>query len=201
LTLGKQKIDSCTGCFKKTIFNKYFSEVAMLKKLLTLTAIVFLFSCSIKTKSNNLKTEKENKVTETEDKSSYQTIDNEQDAVSLNQEVKVQEIEVQDRVLFSYDSAAITGEAQKILDVQADWLKSDNSITITIEGHCDERGTREYNIALGEKRADSAKNYLVAKGVDSSRIKTISYGKERPAFFGNNEEVMAKNRRAVTIVN
>jgi peptidoglycan-associated lipoprotein len=84
---------------------------------------------------------------------------------------------------------------------QAKWLKEHPAISMVIEGHCDERGTREYNIALGDKRANSAKSYLTSNGVDSARIKTISYGKERPAFFGTNEDVLAKNRRAVTVVN
>lgn len=72
---------------------------------------------------------------------------------------------------------------------------------MTIEGHCDERGTREYNIALGEKRANVVKNYLIAGGISDSRLKVVSYGKERPAFFGEGEEVKSKNRRAVTVMN
>ena len=172
----------------------------MLKKLLTLSAVLLLISCQSKTKHDESK--EESAETVIEDKGSYQTLD-EQQAAALNQQtqVQIQEIEVQDRVLFGYDSAELTDESKKILDTQVSWLKSDPSIKITVEGHCDERGTREYNIALGEKRANSAKNYLVANGIDESRIKTISYGKERPAFFGATEEVFAKNRRAVAVVN
>ncbi len=132
----------------------------------------------------------------------YQTLD-EQQAENLDQQAAVQEqeVEVQDRVFFGYDSSEVNDEAKKILDVQVAWLKSDRSIKVTIEGHCDERGTREYNIALGEKRANSVKKYLVANGVEAARIKTVSYGKERPAFFGANEAIFNKNRRAVTVVN
>ncbi|MBU6141216.1 MAG: peptidoglycan-associated lipoprotein Pal [Proteobacteria bacterium] len=133
----------------------------------------------------------------------YQTLD-EQQTEALDQQTEqqqAQEIEVQDRVFFGYNAFEVSDEAKKILDVQAAWLKSDPTIKITIEGHCDERGTREYNIALGEKRANSVKKYLVANGVENKRIKIISYGKERPAFFGATDEIFNKNRRAVTVVN
>jgi peptidoglycan-associated lipoprotein len=106
-----------------------------------------------------------------------------------------------DRVFFNYDSAALTEEAQHELKLQADWLASHSDVRATIEGHCDERGTREYNLALGEKRANAAKNYLVAQGVDSSRLSVISYGKERPANFSDTETGHSKNRRAVTVLN
>jgi peptidoglycan-associated lipoprotein len=115
-------------------------------------------------------------------------------------EAAIEEVEVADRVYFDLDSSAISDEAKKILDTQIAWLNSDPTIKITLEGHCDERGTREYNIALGEKRAVSAKKYLVQGGVDGSRIKTISYGKERPAFVGTGESIWSKNRRAVVVV-
>lgn len=78
---------------------------------------------------------------------------------------------------------------------------SDTNIKVTIEGHTDERGTREYNLALGEKRANAVKNYLVENGIDVSRLKTVSFGKERSAFFGATEEIFGKNRRAVTVIN
>ena len=185
----------------------------MFKKLLVLIAVLSLLSCK---HAANKAEEKESEF-KVEDQAidiqnNYQTIENEQQAAALDQaqqaqieeqaqQTQVQEIEVQDRVLFAYDSAELSAEAKKILDTQVAWLKSDEAIKITIEGHCDERGTREYNIALGEKRANSAREYLVSHGINNSRIKIISYGKERPAFFGTSEEVMAKNRRAVTVVN
>ena len=106
-----------------------------------------------------------------------------------------------DRVFFAFDRADISPEARQILARQADWLRRYPNVTVTIEGHCDERGTREYNLALGERRAQAAKNVLVASGIPASRISTISYGKERPAVVGSAEESYAQNRRAVTVVN
>jgi peptidoglycan-associated lipoprotein len=106
-----------------------------------------------------------------------------------------------DRIFFSFDRSDITPESQEILSRQADWLRRYPNVTVTIEGHCDERGTREYNLALGERRAQAAKNVLVASGIPASRISTISYGKERPAVVGSTEEAYAQNRRAVTVVN
>jgi peptidoglycan-associated lipoprotein len=106
-----------------------------------------------------------------------------------------------DRVFFAFDRSDITPEAQETLGRQAEWLRRYPNVTVTIEGHCDERGTREYNLALGERRAQAAKNVLVALGIPASRISTISYGKERPAVVGSTEEAYAQNRRAVTVVN
>ena len=108
--------------------------------------------------------------------------------------------DVGDRVFFALDSSVIDSEGQGTLARQAEWLKSNSSTNITVEGHADERGTREYNIALGERRATAAKNYLVGQGVPAGRISTISYGKERPAVTGNDEGAWAQNRRAVTVV-
>src|SRR5690242_11688136 len=92
-----------------------------------------------------------------------------------------------DRVFFAYDQADISAEGQQILQRQAQWLKRYGQVSVTIEGHCDERGTREYNLALGERRAQAVKNVLVALGIPSARIRTISYGKERPIVVGSNE--------------
>jgi peptidoglycan-associated lipoprotein len=108
---------------------------------------------------------------------------------------------VGDRVFFDYDKFDIKPEARQTLERQADWLKRYPNVTVTVEGHCDERGTREYNLALGERRANAAKNALVALGVPANRVTTISYGKERPAVVGSNEAAWAQNRRAVTVVN
>lgn len=106
---------------------------------------------------------------------------------------------VSDRVFFDYDSSVINSEGQDTLQKQADYLKKNPSVNVTVEGHCDERGTREYNLALGERRANAAKNYLVSLGVDAGRIQTISYGKERPAVVGDDESAWSQNRRAVTV--
>lgn len=105
-----------------------------------------------------------------------------------------------DRVFFGYDRYDLSSEAQAVLEAQAEWLKKYSSLEITIEGHADERGTREYNLALGERRANSVRNYLVALGVDPNRINTISYGKERPAVAGSNDRAWAQNRRGVVVV-
>jgi peptidoglycan-associated lipoprotein len=106
-----------------------------------------------------------------------------------------------DRVFFAFDRSDITPEAQQILARQADWLRRYPNVAVTIEGHCDERGTREYNLALGERRAQAVKNVLAASGIPASRISTISYGKERPIVVGSNEEAWAQNRVAITTVN
>jgi peptidoglycan-associated lipoprotein len=105
-----------------------------------------------------------------------------------------------DTVLFSTDSYDIDDEARGILDRQIQWLQQYPAVRVTIEGHCDERGTREYNLALGDRRANSAKNYLASRGIAASRITVISYGKERPAAMGSDEGAWAQNRRAVTVV-
>ncbi len=108
---------------------------------------------------------------------------------------------VGDRVFFDYDKSDIKAEGRQVLQRQADWLKKYSNVTVTVEGHCDERGTREYNLALGERRATAVKKMLVALGVPASRVSTISYGKERPAVVGSNEAAWAQNRRGVTVVN
>jgi peptidoglycan-associated lipoprotein len=105
-----------------------------------------------------------------------------------------------DYVLFGYDSYELDDEARTTLGKQAEWLARYPSVRVTIEGHADERGTREYNLALGDRRATAAKNFLAAQGVDTSRMTTISYGKERPAVEGSDEAAWARNRRAVTVV-
>jgi len=110
-------------------------------------------------------------------------------------------VNVGDRVFFGYDSAELDSDALELLQDQVAWLKQNSDVSVTIEGHCDERGTREYNLALGEKRAQSVKNYLIGLGINPDRVSTISYGKERPAVVGSNDGAWAQNRRSVTIVN
>ena len=109
-------------------------------------------------------------------------------------------VTVGDRVFFEFDRSDVTGEGRQVLDRQAAWLKQNASVNVTVEGHCDERGTREYNLALGERRATAAKNYLVSLGVDAARLTTVSYGKERPVALGSSEDAWAQNRRAVTVI-
>ncbi len=171
----------------------------MVRKIILLIIISVLASCQHKSELQTKEKESEKEL--------YETVRDEKQAEQINQQIeekiqeKVEEIEVKDRVFFDYDSADLRDDTRSILNIQAQWLNSDPSIKVTIEGHCDERGTREYNIALGEKRANSVRDYLIGKGVEMSRIKIVSYGKEKPAFFGSNPEIWAKNRRSVTVIN
>lgn len=161
----------------------------MFKKFLMLCFVLTLVSaCASK-----------NKVATEED---YDVIDNEQQADKMNKATSdnVEEVSVPDRVYFAFDKYNITSESADVLKLQAEWLKSDVKINVIVEGHCDERGTREYNLALGERRATAVKNYLVKQGIAVSRIKTISYGKERPIFVGSGEAIWAKNRVGITVV-
>lgn len=111
------------------------------------------------------------------------------------------EARIGDRVLFGFDRYDLTEDARQTVRGWADWLKQYDTVAVTVAGHADERGTREYNLALGERRAQSVKDHLVALGVESRRLSTISYGKERPAVLGSNEDAWAQNRRAVVAVN
>ncbi|KZD00738.1 MULTISPECIES: peptidoglycan-associated lipoprotein Pal [unclassified Thalassospira] len=109
-------------------------------------------------------------------------------------------VNVGDRVFFGFDKYDLAGEARRTLELQAAWLKKYPQYKVVVEGHADERGTREYNLALGERRANSVKDYLIALGIDPSRIETISYGKERPVSLGHDEESWGKNRRSVSVI-
>jgi peptidoglycan-associated lipoprotein len=110
-------------------------------------------------------------------------------------------VNVGDRVFFESDQTDLSPTAQATLDKQAQWLSRYGRYAFTIEGHADERGTREYNFALGARRAEAVKSYLVAKGIPSSRMRTISYGKERPVATCNDISCWSQNRRAVTVLN
>lgn len=107
---------------------------------------------------------------------------------------------VGDRVLFAVDQSTLSPEAQTVLQGQADWLLANPDFVATIEGHADEQGTREYNLALGARRANAAREYLISRGVAGNRLKTVSYGKERPIEICSTEECYSKNRRAVTVL-
>jgi peptidoglycan-associated lipoprotein len=109
--------------------------------------------------------------------------------------------QVGNTVFFGFDSAELSAEAQGTLDRQAAFLNVNPTLMIVVEGHADERGTREYNLALGDRRAVAVRDYLLAKGLNSARVRTVSYGKERPAVVGSNEDAWAKNRRAATVLN
>ena len=109
--------------------------------------------------------------------------------------------QVGNTVYFGFDSSELAGEAQATLDRQAAFLNVNPTMVVIIEGHADERGTREYNLALGDRRAVAVRDYLLAKGLNAARVRTVSYGKERPAVSGSNEKAWAKNRRAATVLN
>ncbi|MGE0725160.1 MAG: peptidoglycan-associated lipoprotein Pal [Alphaproteobacteria bacterium] len=111
------------------------------------------------------------------------------------------EVNVGDRVFFDTDRSDLSPEARETVGRQAEWLRRFPNVRVTIEGHADERGTREYNLALGERRAVAVRNYLVALGIPANRVSTLSYGKERPAVVGSNDSAWAQNRRGVTVVN
>jgi len=110
-------------------------------------------------------------------------------------------VEVGDRVFFDYDKYDVRADQRGTVEALAAWLDTNPSVTLTIEGHCDERGTREYNLALGERRANAVRDYLVALGANPARLTTVSYGEERPAVLGSNDSAWAQNRRGVFVVN
>jgi peptidoglycan-associated lipoprotein len=120
---------------------------------------------------------------------------------SSSQTVSQQLVSAGNTVYFAFDRSDITGESRQVLVRQAALLNQNPSVVVTIEGHCDERGTVEYNLGLGERRANATKQALIALGVAAGRINVISYGKERPAQVGHNEQAWAQNRRAVTVAN
>jgi peptidoglycan-associated lipoprotein len=110
-------------------------------------------------------------------------------------------VNVGDRVFFETDSTELTPQARETLEKQAQWLTRYNRYAFTVEGHADERGTREYNIALGARRAQTVRDYLASRGIEPSRMRTISYGKERPVAVCNDISCWSQNRRAVTVLN
>ena len=123
------------------------------------------------------------------------------DVETITQRLTNELIEVGDRVFFDYDQSVIMDEGQETLLKQAQFLNKNTGILVTVTGHCDERGTREYNLALGERRASSVKNYLVSLGIDADRISIISYGKEKPSVAGYNDWAWSQNRTAITLIN
>ena len=177
----------------------------MVIKLFTSALLVFfLAACSTTPKdtadssgsgssssSSDVSSSEEGTITETSPESASITPGSQEDLI----------VNVGDRVFFNYDSSDLDSDAQELLQDQVAWLKQYSDVSVIVEGHCDERGTREYNLALGEKRAQAVKNYIVSLGISTDRISTISYGKERPAVVGSNDGAWAQNRRSVTVVN
>jgi peptidoglycan-associated lipoprotein len=110
-------------------------------------------------------------------------------------------VDVGDRVFFGFDQSNLSQEAERTVEALAAWMRENPQTTMTIEGHADERGTREYNLALGARRANAVRDYLMVLGIDPNRIGTVSFGEERPAVQGSNERAWAQNRRAEFVVN
>ncbi|MFH1984097.1 MAG: peptidoglycan-associated lipoprotein Pal [Pseudomonadota bacterium] len=136
-------------------------------------------------------------MTEAQQAATMQTIKDE----AMAREVEMRRMAFQnENIYFDFDSAQLTPMAQDVLVRKAEWLRANAMASVVIEGHCDERGTAEYNLALGERRANAAMSFIVDLGISASRITTISYGEERPADPGNNEEAWAKNRRDVFVI-
>ena len=176
--------------------DKQFGSIQMFQRLLAMCAVAFLFT-ACETASNvagdSASGSSSSSATAAGSTSSSTTATQMSDAEKLAQ--------VGYTVYFGFDSCALAGEAQGTLDRQAAFLNVNPTMVVVIEGHADERGTREYNLALGDRRAVAVRDYLLAKGLNAARVRTVSYGKERPAVSGSNEEAWAKNRRAATVLN
>ena len=179
----------------------------MIKRLFTLlTATAFLAACETASTTtgdatSSAQSSSTNTATTASSSSSASSASSSSSGESGSASVKSEFAKVGTTVLFDFDSAKLTDYAQRVLDRQAAFMKARPETRVTIGGHADERGTREYNLALGERRASSARDYLVAKGVNSARIRIISYGKERPASVGSTEAAWRLNRRAQTVLN
>ena len=179
------------------------------KKLLILLTVTALLSCADNNKKvpiSGADVTSDNEIdanTKLSDSNSQITVSDNIDAKDkTKQQILIEElIEVGDRVFFDYDETRFKNEGVETLKRQARFLINNKDLTVRIEGHCDQRGTREYNLALGERRAYSVKNFLISLGVEGSRISVISYGKERPQSLNNDEDSWAQNRTAITIIN
>ncbi|MFP4040497.1 MAG: peptidoglycan-associated lipoprotein Pal [Desulfosudaceae bacterium] len=186
------------------------------KRLFVLTAtvmvifgLVFLTSCakeSVKSESSDLQdteqveydasaAEEEAEATAEEEAAKEKAAEEEEAAVKEEME-KAREAFVDEKIHFDFDKSSLTAEAREILRSKAAWLRNNPDTEVVIEGHCDERGTAEYNLALGDRRANSAKEYLVDMGIEDSRLETVSYGEEEPLDSSSTEEAWEKNRRA-----
>ena len=179
----------------------------MIKRLFTLlAATAFLAACETASTTtgdvtSSAQSSSTNTATTASSSSSSSSASSSSSGQSSSASVKSEFAKVGTTVLFDFDSAQLTDYAQRVLDRQAAFMKASPETRFIIGGHADERGTREYNLALGERRASSARDYLVAKGVNATRIRIISYGKERPASVGSTEAAWRLNRRAQTVLN
>jgi len=174
----------------------------MMKRLFTLlAATAFLAACETASTTTGDVTGSAESSSTTASSSGTASTTAEQPAEDPVTKMKREFAQVGTTVLFDFDSAQLSDYAQRVLDRQAAFLKARPETRVIIGGHADERGTREYNLALGERRASSARDYLVAKGVNAARIRIISYGKERPKAVGSTEAAWRQNRRAETVLN
>ena len=174
----------------------------MVIKLLTSALFVFFLAACSTTPKDTADSSGSGSSTSSSDVASEGTI-TESSPETANIEPGSQEdlvVNVGDRVFFEFDSSELTVDAQATLDAQAAWLQQYPDTNITIEGHADERGTREYNLALGDKRAFAVYSYLAQAGIDTNRMEYVSWGKERPEVIGSDETAYAQNRRGVTLV-
>lgn len=196
---------------KKWVRVKPFGDIFMLKRFLfIIIGTAFLAACETASTTSG---ESSGEVTTSTTTSSSGTASSssstasssagasQEEALTPEQMLKKEFAKVGSTVLFDFDSSALSDYAQTTLDRQAGFLKARPQARVIIGGHADERGTREYNLALGERRATAVRDYLVSKGINSDRIRTISYGKERPAQNGSNEAAWRLNRRSETILN
>jgi peptidoglycan-associated lipoprotein len=152
--------------------------------------VIFMASCSTKLVKTQPVAQAEPQVQMTPDRSAEVAAANE----------AAEKVFVNEMIHFPFDSADLSNQARQILSSKADYLRSNPDVTMTVEGYCDERGTNAYNLALGERRAESVKTFLVDMGIRTDRLKTMSYGEERPVVKGHNETAWAQNRRAEFVI-
>jgi len=170
-----------------------------LAALLVSSTFVFAVSCQKKTvavqKESISSAEADEQIAPAADETEISS-----SAISDSESEKMDEVVLQEDIYFEFDKATLTTDSRETLIRNGEWLRINSDVVITIEGHCDERGTNEYNLALGDRRAESVKTFLLDVGIDPSRLKTLSFGEERPADSGQDESAWAKNRRAHFLV-
>ena len=180
--------------------DKQFGSIQMFQRLLAMCAVAFLFTaCETASNVAGDSASGSSSSSATAAGSTSSSASSSTTATQMSDAEKL--AQVGNTVYFGFDSSELAGEAQATLDRQAAFLNVNPTMVVIIEGHADERGTREYNLALGDRRAVAVRDYLLAKGLNAARVRTVSYGKERPAVSGSNEESWAKNRRAATVLN
>ena len=180
--------------------DKQFGSIQMFQRLLAMCAVAFLFTaCET---ASNVAGDSASGSSSSSATAAGSTSSSASSSTTTTQMSDAEKLaQVGNTVYFGFDSSELAGEAQATLDRQAAFLNVNPTMVVIIEGHADERGTREYNLALGDRRAVAVRDYLLAKGLNAARVRTVSYGKERPAVSGSNEQAWAKNRRAATVLN